>query len=226
MTVFLLLFFLPTHAFKFASLQTIIAAPNLSINATPSSTRAFWMRQANEALLSQSPCPFSAFGSVIVNHTEPGMGELVCTGVNTKRQMGNPTLHGEIAAINNCTAILTDPDGLHKLSPSQALAAFAQLSLYTNAESCPMCASAIRWSNLREYIYGTSIDRLIENGWGQCRISSIDIFRESFDLPGPARLIGEVLTNETDPYFSWQFNPAYPCPSGCARTASGSCGPS
>ncbi|KAJ7054875.1 guanine deaminase [Mycena amicta] len=207
MTAFLFILLLPTvFPNRFASLQTIVAAPNLSINAIPFSTRPFWMRQANGALLSQSPCPFSAFGSVIVNHTEPAMGELVCTGVNTNRQTGNPTLHGEIAAINNCTAILTDPDGLHKLSPSQALSAFAQSSLYTNAESCPMCASAIRWSNFREYIYGSSIDRLIENGWGQI---------QSFDLPGPARLIGELA-----------FNPGYPCPKGCARTASGSCGAS
>ncbi|KAJ7054864.1 guanine deaminase [Mycena amicta] len=219
MTAFLFFFLLPTlFPNAFASLQTIIAAPNLAINAIPFSTRAFWMRQANEALLSQSPCPFSAFGSVIVNHTDPGMGELVCTGINTNRQTGNPTLHGEIAAINNCTAILTDPDGLHKLSPSQALSAFAQLSLY----SCPMCASAIRWSNFREYIYGTSIDRMARDKFASLPLIS----SESFDLPGPARLIGEVLTNETDPYFSWQFNPAYPCPKGCPRTASGSCGPS
>jgi hypothetical protein len=52
------------------------------------------MRLTNEVLLAQgAPCPFSAFASVIVN-TAPGLGELVCTGVNTNRQTGNPTLHG------------------------------------------------------------------------------------------------------------------------------------
>ena len=85
-----------------------------------------------------------------------------------------------------------------------------------------MCASAIRWAGFKEYIYGTSIDSLIEKGWGQIRIASIEVFRESFDLPNSARLIGEVLTNETDPYFAWQYDPAAPCPSGCGRT-SGSC---
>ncbi|KAJ7472145.1 cytidine deaminase-like protein [Mycena latifolia] len=163
------------------------------------STRAFWMRRANAALAELgSPCPFSAFSSVIVNHTAPGLGELVCIGVNTNRQTGDPTLHAEIAAIHNCSAILTDPSGPYKLSPVRALDAFAQLSLYTNVESCPMCASAIRWAGFREYIYGTSIETLIQQGWRQIRIPSLEIFKQSFELPDPARLIGEILTNETD----------------------------
>lgn len=45
---------------------------------------------------------------------------------------------GEIAAIQNCTAILTDPTGPYNLTGTQAIAAFADLTLYTNAESCPM----------------------------------------------------------------------------------------
>ncbi|KAJ6523374.1 guanine deaminase [Mycena capillaripes] len=206
-----------------SSVQDAIAAPNLAINSVPFSTRAFWMRRANAVLLELgSPCPVGAFASVIVNHTAPGLGELVCTGGNTKRQTGNPTLHGEIAAIQNCSAILTDPSGPYKLSPAGALDAFTQLSLYTNAESCPMCASAIRWAGFREYIYGTSIETLIQQGWAQIRIPSLEVFRQSFDLPDPARLIGEVLTNETDPYLLWQFNPDYPCPAGCARSGNGS----
>lgn len=144
-----------------------------------------------------------------------------------------------MAAISNCTAVLTDAAGPYKLTANEALDAFADLSLYTNAESCPMvsvhrrgwigsaltgleCASAIRWAGFREYIYGTSIETLVEQGWGQIRVSSLDIFRQSFDLPGQSRLIGGVLTNETDPYFLWQYNPDYPCPAGCSRSE-GSC---
>ncbi len=51
------------------------------------------------------------------------------------------------------------------------------------------------------YIYGTSIDSLIEKGWGQFRVSSRDILQESYDLGTTTKLIGELLTNETDPYF-------------------------
>lgn len=45
---------------------------------------------------------------------------------------------GEIAAINNCTTILTDMDGQYQLSAAEALKAYADLSLYTTAEACPM----------------------------------------------------------------------------------------
>ncbi|PIL36682.1 hypothetical protein GSI_00371 [Ganoderma sinense ZZ0214-1] len=214
------------HGHQYTMHGPVIADPTLSINGIPFSTRAHWMRVANAALAElESPCSFSAFATAIVNHTAPGLGELVCIGVNANSKTGNPTLHGEIAAITNCTAVMTDPDGPFRFTPSKAQAAFKQLSLYTNAESCPMCASAIRWSGFREYIYGTSIDALIEQGWGQIRIPSISVFEQSFDLPTQARLIGGLLTNETDPLFFWQFNPDFPCPEGCARV-SGTCKPS
>jgi len=122
-----------------------------------------------------------------------------------------------MAAISNCSTILTDPTGPYKLTPANAILALADLSIYTNAESCSMCASAIRWAGFREYIYGTSMDTLIEKGWGQIRISSMEVFQQSFDLPHPSRLLAKVLTNETDPYFLWQFDPSYPCPTGCVR---------
>ncbi|KAL2415800.1 hypothetical protein ABEF94_004749 [Exophiala dermatitidis] len=206
------------------SLQNVIGNPSLSINGVNFSTRAYWIRQANAALGQLvSPCPFGAFGTVIVNHTSEGLGELVCIGANSISATGNPSMHGEIAAIKNCSEILTDPSGPYNMTALEAQTAFSSLSLYTNAESCPMCASAIRWAGFKEYIYGTSIETLIAQGWGQIRISSVDVFSQSFDLTYPTRLIGEVLTNETDPYFLWQYNPSYPCPAGCHRGTAGSC---
>ncbi|KAI1764361.1 cytidine deaminase-like protein [Hypoxylon sp. FL1150] len=201
--------------------QSIIGDSTLAINGVPFSTRAYWMRQANIAL--GDPCPYAAFGTVIVNHTGTSeLGELVCTGANNSSSTGNPTVHGEMSAINNCTSVLTDPSGPYKLSPTDALSAFASLTLYTNAESCPMCASAIRWAGFREYVYGTTIDALVRRGWGQIRVSSQEIFRQSYDLPDVSRLMGGVLTNETDPLFFWQNDPEYPCPAGCSRV-DGSC---
>ncbi|EJD41720.1 cytidine deaminase-like protein [Auricularia subglabra TFB-10046 SS5] len=201
-----------------ADIQNVLPQAHLRINSIPFSTRAHWMRLANAAV---GPCAFGAFGALVVNHTAPGLGELVCIGANVRTQLGDPTLHGEIVAIQNCSRIMTDPAGPFKMTGAQALAAFSQLSLYTNAESCPMCASAIRWSGFREYIYGTSIDNLIALGWGQIRIPSIEIFRQSFDLPNAARILGNVLVNETDPLFAWQFNPDAPCPAGCVRSENG-----
>ncbi|KAI8282056.1 Satratoxin biosynthesis SC1 cluster protein 4 [Colletotrichum sp. SAR11_57] len=187
------------------------------------STRAYWMRQANLAL--PNPCPFAAFGAVVVNHTAGGLGELVCTGANNNQGSGNPTLHGEMVAINNCSAIFTDPQGRYNMTPADALLAFGDLTLYTNAESCPMCASAIRWAGFKEYVYGTSIDALVDMGWGQITVSSKEIFNQSSSLSSETGFLGGVLTNETDGFFSWQFRSNATCPQGCSRAASGRCAP-
>lgn len=78
------------------ALQTVLSSPTLAINGIPYSTRAYWMRRANTALSDLvSPCPFGAFGTVIVNHTDTsGKGDLVCIGANSNAQTGNPTNHG------------------------------------------------------------------------------------------------------------------------------------
>lgn len=68
------------------------------------------------------------------------------------------------------------------------------------------------------------MNQLIEYGLGQIRVSSVEIFQQSFDFPYASRLIGGVLRNETDPLFAWQFNPKAECPIGCRRMADGSCG--
>lgn len=80
-----------------AALAVVLADPTLMINGVTFPTRAHWMRQANEALseISGSPCPFAAFGTVIVNHTASDTGELICMGVNENSKTGNPSLHGK-----------------------------------------------------------------------------------------------------------------------------------
>lgn len=83
------------HGHQHTFHSSVIADPTLSINGIPFSTRAHWMRVANAALTElESPCPFAAFATAIVNHTAPGLGELVCIGVNANSKTGNPTLHG------------------------------------------------------------------------------------------------------------------------------------
>ena len=88
-----------------------------------------------------------------------------------------------------------------------------------------MCASAIRWAGFKEYIYGTSIATLTAEGWSQIQVTSAYIFQHATALAGQATLIGNVLTNETDPYFAWQYNASSPCPGGCERDTNGTCVP-
>ncbi|EEH23572.1 hypothetical protein PABG_05783 [Paracoccidioides brasiliensis Pb03] len=209
------------HSSASAGVQYPLATNSeLTLDGVPFSIRAYWMRRANQALSDLgSPCPFAAFGTVIVNHTKQGeLGDLICIGVNENSKTGNPTSHGEIAAITNCTKVLTDKSGRFKMTPSQTLNAFQELTLYSNAESCSMCTSAIRWAGFKEYVYGSSIESLIRKGWSQIRISSQEIIERSYDLPSSTILIGEVLANETDPYFAWQYDPSAPCPAGCSRS--------
>jgi hypothetical protein len=78
-------------------LDTALNGTGLAINSIPYSTRVHWMREANNALFALSgPCPFAAFGSVIVNHTgTTSLGELVCIGANSNSESGNPIMHGQ-----------------------------------------------------------------------------------------------------------------------------------
>lgn len=79
--------------FRRSTFEIPLSQPTLSINGIAFSTRAHWMRAANLAL--DAPCPFAAFGSVIVNHTSDSeLGELICSGANANSVTGNPTLHG------------------------------------------------------------------------------------------------------------------------------------
>lgn len=205
--------------------QTILAEePTTSITTA---IREQWMRVAIQALHDlASPCPFSAFGAAIVNHTSSSPGDLICIGANTIADDGNPTLHGEIAAINNCTSVLRDPNGPYKLSPEETSEAWKQLSLYTTAEACPMCASAIRWAGFKEYVYATSSETLIEAGWPQMSINSRELFERSGMVEPSTAILTDVLRSETDGLFDWQFDSRAPCPAGCSRNGVGeACSP-
>ena len=69
--------------------------------------------------------------------------------------------------------------------------------------------------------YGTTIEHNYNAGWGVLTLSSYDIFQQSRALPGPqTMMLGSILTNETDPLFSWQYQPDAPCPNRCVRVES------
>ena len=86
-----------------------------------------YMRLAIEAARS---VPRRPFGTVIVR---PARGEFVAVGAN--RCDENPILHGEIDAINRCAAAHPGID-------------WSELALYTTAEPCAMCLSAIVWAGI------------------------------------------------------------------------------
>ena len=78
------------------------------------------------------------FGAVVVKD-----GVIVGRGHNEVLKNNDPTCHGEIQAIRDACRSL----GTYDLSGCE---------LYTSAEPCPMCLSAIIWANIKTVYYGNS----------------------------------------------------------------------
>ena len=126
--------------------------------------------------------PSAPFAAMIV---DANSGEILCQGLNNSPE--NPTLHGEVVAINNFS----------RLFPYRR---FQDTILITTAETCPMCASAIVWAKISTMVYGTSIPFLTENGWGQIQIRAEEVFRQSSSF-FKGKIVGGVLHEKTDPLF-------------------------
>ena len=127
--------------------------------------------------------PDAPFGAMIVDWDN---GKILSEGWN--KTSVNPTWHGEIDAIN-------------ALASSGVCVKMASLVLYTTAEPCPMCQSAILWTGIETVVFGTSIRSLQRMGWRQ-----IDILAEEVVRRSPAwtcELIGGVLEKECNALFEW-----------------------
>ena len=81
------------------------------------------------------------FGSVIVDKE----GHIIATGNNQVLKNNDPTAHAEVMAIRNACAKLNTYD-------------LSGYILYTSCEPCPMCLSAIIWSNIKEIYYACTRD--------------------------------------------------------------------
>lgn len=77
------------------------------------------------------------FGAVIVDKNE----NIISNGNNKVLLNNDPTAHAEIVAIREACKKLNTYD-------------LSNLVLYTSAEPCPMCLSAIIWSNIKTVYYG------------------------------------------------------------------------
>jgi tRNA(Arg) A34 adenosine deaminase TadA len=137
-----------------------------------------YMRLAIEAARS---VPRRPFGTVIVR---PAGGECVAVGANRCNE--NPILHGEIDAINRCAAAHPGID-------------WSELALYTTAEPCAMCLSAIAWAGIPIAYYGTSIPDLRDMGWNQIDLRAEEVARRT---PFRAiRVVGGILESECNALF-------------------------
>lgn len=80
------------------------------------------------------------FGAVIVDKDN----NVIAIASNTVLGSHDPTAHAEVNAIRKAGQVL----GTHDLSGCK---------LYATGYPCPMCISAIIWSNIKEVYYGTDL---------------------------------------------------------------------
>ena len=75
------------------------------------------------------------------------------------------------------------------------------MTLYTTAEPCPMCMSAV-WSRIPEMVYGTSLDQLIALGSNQFRLDSPTVAAAAPFYSG--RIVAGVLAERSNEiYRAW-----------------------
>ena len=133
-----------------------------------------------EAIAIARENPRAPFGAVLVDRS---LGTIVARGCNQSH--ANPTLHGEIAAINDYVR--------------QHGKNWCDLTLYTTAEPCCMCQGAIIWSGISEVVFGSSIAELLQLGWRQIDIPSQEVVSRSW-LPHLGITAG-VLSEECGELF-------------------------
>lgn len=132
----------------------------------------------------------SPFAASLVHR---GEDRLICRGLNRKRH--NPILHGEISAILECSRRHPETD-------------WRALTLYTTAEPCPMCKSAIIWTGIPEVVYGASIRDL-----ARLRINQIHLDSPTVAAAAPfyaGRIVGDVLKDRAVAlYKTWAEDMVY-----------------
>lgn len=92
------------------------------------------------------------FGAVIVKN-----GEVISIASNTVLRDNDPTAHAEINAIKGAGKALNTYD-------------LSGCEIYATGYPCPMCMSAIMWSNIRKIYYGTDLKDAEEIGFRDDRI--------------------------------------------------------
>ena len=95
----------------------------------------------NEARRTMNENIGGPFGALITDKDN----NIIAVASNTVLGSNDPTAHAEVNAIRKAGSILKT----HDLSGCK---------LYTTAYPCPMCISAIIWSNIKEVYYGAGVE--------------------------------------------------------------------
>jgi len=177
------------------AVQEAMSSSHTTVTPAQDAIDRYWMQQVIN-LANANPFSFG-FTALIVDSTT---NTLLCTGVNAVGPFGEYTAHGEIQALRNCTALYPAPQPFDFNHPGYNTAG---ATLYTTAESCPMCMSAISFTKIGRTVFGTSIDSLVCKCWGQIRIYSDQVVAQAAaDGQNNGVLRGGVLADQSDPLFA------------------------
>ena len=156
-----------------------LSAPSLCLSTIPLQIHEQAMRLA----IAEAHCnPFFPFGAVIVQAADH---QIMATGVNNGST--NPTLHGEIVAINDYVS-------------RHGNKGWEEVILYTTGEPCPMCMSALAWARIGVVVYGTSIETLRQINIDQILLPATMVINAAPFYRG--EILGGVLESETDILFT------------------------
>lgn len=125
------------------------------------------------------------FGAAIVRGDE-----IISLGHNTVLKDKDPTCHAEVNAIRKACAKLKTHhlDGLH---------------IYTTAEPCPMCLSAIYWARLSKIYIGVDQECAARYGFDDAN------FYQQLNLPASKRDVAQetgVLSSECEMLFKYWYD--------------------
>lgn len=115
------------------------------------------------------------YGAVIIKE-----GEIIAQAANTGKRDTDSTAHAEVNAIRLAQKKL----GTTNLKGC---------TLYSSAESCPMCTAAEIWAKLDRVVFGCSIEQLMEAGSKQIELKAQTIIDKGFH---EMELVGGVLAEE------------------------------
>jgi tRNA(adenine34) deaminase len=155
------------------------SAQSPSLSTIPLQTHEQAMRLAIAAARRNPSFPF---GAVIVQAADR---QIMAAGVNNGST--NPTLHGEIVAINDYVS-------------RHGNKGWEEVILYTTGEPCPMCMSALAWARIGGVVYGTSIETLRQVGIDQILLPATAVISAAPFYRG--KILGGVLASETDALFT------------------------
>lgn len=102
----------------------------------------------DKALIGISNNEGGPFGAIITDEK----GNIIADGNNQVLSKLDPTAHAEIVAIRKACEKLKTYD-------------LSNYILYTSCEPCPMCLSAIIWSNIKKVYYGCTKEDAAEIGF-------------------------------------------------------------